>query len=384
MDFLFHTQFFHVILVTVLLWRIAMGSDKKTANKTLYFEILRIMAVFAVIFIHTGDTGYSLFTLRKFGSLDYWVDLAISIFSRFCVATFFAISGALLLPKNESLKKVWKRVLRMFIILVAVSLLYWFEFLHNNGGKFSLIAFFHKFYYDQTRYHLWFVYSYIAFLITLPVLRALAQNLEDKYFYYMIALEIFFKGIIPVLDYRLTVYEFPMNPNLIPSWMFEQIFFFPLVGYFLHNRLDAEQEKKYVLPLWIADIAAIAVSCYMTWFQTRLIGFGAEDPTPNFHFCFISVNCITLFVTARVLFKDGRLPAWLERVLKEVGSCVFGIYLFHMYFLRQPWIEGILRSLVDSGCDKMVAVHIEILCIFLVSLVPSWILKHIPYIRDLL
>ena len=359
-----------------------MELAKKSTNKTLYLEVLRIMAVFAVIFIHTGDLGYSLFTTRKFGSLDYWVDLAISIFSRFCVATFFAISGALLLNRIESLKKVWKRILRMFIVIVVVSLLYWFEFLHNNGGKFSFMAFFHKFYYDQTRYHLWFVYSYIAFLITLPILRTIAQNLETKYFYYMIALEIFFRGIIPVLDYKLTIYEFPINTNLIPSWMFEQTFFFPLVGYFLHNRLSIEQEKKYVLPLWAANITAIAVCCYMTWFQTRIIGFSAEDPTPNFHFCFISVNCITLFVTARVLFQDGKLPPILERGLKTVGSCVFGIYLFHMYFLRQPWIESIHTNIVSTGCDKMVAAHIWILCIFLVSLVPSWILKQIPIIRD--
>ncbi len=359
-----------------------MATAIQKANKTLYFEVLRIMAVFAVIFIHTGDTGYSLYTTRKFGSLDYWVGLVLSIFSRFCVATFFAISGALLLNKNEPLKKVWKRVFRMFVVLVVISLLYWFEFLHNNGGKFSFMAFFHKFYYDQTRYHLWFIYSYIAFLITLPFLRAVAQNLETKLFYYLIALEIFFRGIIPVLDYRFTVYEFPMNPNLIPSWMFEQIFFFPLVGYFLHNRLDIEKAKKFVLPLWIADIAAIAVSCYMTWFQTRLIGFDVEDPVPNFHFCFISVNCITLFVTARVLFQDGKLPSWLEACIKTVGSCVFGIYLFHMYFLRQPWIEGILTSLVSTGCDKMIAVHIQILCIFLASLVPSWILKQIPIIKE--
>lgn len=360
-----------------------MELARSQKEKTLYFEVLRIMAVFAVIFIHTGDTGYSLFRVRPFGSLDYWVDLVFSLFSRFCVPAFFAISGALLLPKNEPLKKVWTRVLRMVLALLIVSLLYWFEFLSQNNSKFSLIAFLHKSYYDQTRYHLWFVYSYIAFLITLPLLRTLAQNLETKYFYYLIALQVLFVGIIPALDYRTTIYEFPLNPNAIPSWMFEQIFFYPLVGYFLHDRISLEKEKKWILPLWGANIAALATSAYMSWFQARLIGFANEDPTPNFHFTFISVNCITLFVTARVLFQNDKIPSPVKKVLFSIGECVFGIYLFHMYFLRQPWIENILRTIVNTGCDRMVAVHIQILCIFIASLVPSWVLKRIPYIKNI-
>ena len=353
-------------------------------EKTLYFEVLRIMAVFAVIFIHTGDFGYSLFAQRPFGSLDFWIDLVLSLCSRFCVAAFFAISGALLLPKNEPLEAVWKRVARMVVVLLVVSLLYWFEYLAQNGGKFSFITFFHKSYYDQTRYHLWFVYSYIAFLITLPFLRALAQNLETKYFYYLIGLQVLFVGIIPVLDYKTTIYEFPLNPEAIPSWMFAQIFFYPLTGYFLHNRLSIEQAKKWVLPLWAANIVSLAAAAYMTWFQRRMIGFANDDPTPNFHFVFISVNCITLFVTARVLFHNDKVPSWLKTVLFQVGESVFGIYLIHMYFLRQPWVEKIINTILATGCDRMVAVNIWVLCILLISLVPAWILKKIPVVRNFL
>ncbi len=356
----------------------------QTGKKTVYFEVLRILAVLAVIFIHTGDWGYSLFTQRTFGGTLYFVDLALSIFSRFCVPVFFAISGALLLHKNEPLKDVWKRVLRMILVLFLVSLLYWFEYLSQNNAKFKFMAFFHKAYYDQTRYHLWFLYSYIAFLITLPLLRALAQHLETKYFYYLIGLEILFDGIIPILDYRTTVGEFPLNHSAIPSWMFEQIFICPLIGYFLHRRMDRPTAKKLIFPLWVANLAGLAACCYMTWFKSRLTGFGGGEAPSSFHFCFAILNCVTLFLTARVLLGNASLPKGLETMLIACGSCVFGIYLFHMYFLRQPWIEAIWLNLTKTGVSPMIAVILMTLCIFFVSGAVTFVLKKIPLVRDLL
>ena len=353
-------------------------------KKTVYFEVLRVCAVLAVIFIHTGDGGYSLFTQRQFGSTLYFADLALSIFSRFCVPMFFAISGALLLHRDEPLRDVWKRVLRIVVVLFVISLLYWFEYLSQNHGAFSFRAFFHKTYYDQARYHLWYLYSYIAFLITLPVLRPLAKNLEDRTFLYMIALEILFDGIIPILDFRINVGEFPLNPNAIPSWMFEQIFFCPLIGYYLHRRLKYEHAKKALLPLWAANLLGLAACCYMTWFKSRIFGVRGDEAPADFHFCFAALNCITLFLTARVLLERAPLPSKAESFLTGLGGTVFGVYLFHMYFLRRPWIEAIWFGLTRMGVSPMLAVTVEVLAIFAVSCIPAFILKQIPGIRKFL
>ena len=47
-------------------------------------------------------------------------------------------------------------------------------------------------------------------------------------------------------------------------------------------------------------------------------------------------------------------------------------------------LEKIITTILATGCDRMVAVNIWVLCILLISLVPAWILKKIPVIRDFL
>ncbi len=94
-------------------------SEKK--DKKIHLEILRIIACFFVIFIHTGKTGYVLFIEREIGSLEFWIYEFISVFSNFAVPIFFMISGAIMLGREEeSLKKLWKnRILKIFIALVV-------------------------------------------------------------------------------------------------------------------------------------------------------------------------------------------------------------------------------------------------------------------------
>ena len=45
-------------------------------------ELIRIIACFFVIFNHTGENGFFLFSLQNRGSVPFWMDLMISICPR--------------------------------------------------------------------------------------------------------------------------------------------------------------------------------------------------------------------------------------------------------------------------------------------------------------
>ncbi|MGN1235339.1 MAG: acyltransferase family protein, partial [Christensenellaceae bacterium] len=93
---------------------------KPKPEKHLYLEILRVFAIFGVIFNHTYDKGYFLFATRPIGSFPFWVEMALSIGCKCSVPIFFAISGALLLGKDEPLSVIWRRrILRMAILLLV-------------------------------------------------------------------------------------------------------------------------------------------------------------------------------------------------------------------------------------------------------------------------
>lgn len=94
-------------------------------QKKIYIECMRIIAIFFVIFNHMLEKGFFLFSMYPQKSVQYWFYMMIAVFCKFSVPLFFAISGALLIGKEESIKELYKkRVLKMVIVLVLFSLLY--------------------------------------------------------------------------------------------------------------------------------------------------------------------------------------------------------------------------------------------------------------------
>lgn len=69
-------------------------------SKRLDIELMRIVATFFVIFNHTGDKGFFLFSLYDAHSIQYWIYLFISVFCKFSVPLFFMIAGSLLLNRG--------------------------------------------------------------------------------------------------------------------------------------------------------------------------------------------------------------------------------------------------------------------------------------------
>src|SRR3712207_4156595 len=103
------------------------STNKK--NKILYLEFLRGLAIFFVIFNHTGSLGFSLFSTFKPASANFFISLMVAIFCKFSVPVFFAISGALSLGKEpEPLGRLWtKKILKFLLILFIISLIYYIE-----------------------------------------------------------------------------------------------------------------------------------------------------------------------------------------------------------------------------------------------------------------
>lgn len=59
-------------------------------RRNLDIELIRIIACFFVIFNHTGENGFFLFSLQNRGSVPFWMDLMISILQ---IATFCGQQG---------------------------------------------------------------------------------------------------------------------------------------------------------------------------------------------------------------------------------------------------------------------------------------------------
>ena len=231
-------------------------------KKEVYLEILRIIAICFVIFNHTGLNGYWLFTQRTPGTLSFYIYLFLSLFCKFAVPLFMAISGAVLLGrKDEPVKKNAQRIFRIVIVLVVYSFIYYLQSIYLGECTFSWKDYVVNLIAGNISAHLWYLYLYLAFLISLPILRRLAQNLDDKLFAYMIILAVVFNGVIPCFEYAL---GFTLNANVKVTWIGTNIVLCPCVGYYLHTMWDHARIKKVLLIIWIVNLLALIAEEILT------------------------------------------------------------------------------------------------------------------------
>lgn len=351
-------------------------------EKKIYLEIMRILAALSVIFNHTGTSGFFLYARYAAGSARFWSYLFCSVFCKFSVPLFFSISGALLIPKyDESIADLWKkRILKMFCVLAAVSVLYGIVLPALVGNFiYSPLEFVAAFFQASVKGHLWYLYSYIAFLMCLPFLRAMCRNLENQHFKYLIGISIVINSL-PIVEYFFFGNSFKFYRSVFPTWMNANIVLYPLIGYYMEERIDIHETKKWLLPLWGVNLFLILLSGYATMVQGIETGSFNEDISQTFYNNFVLVNEMAIYLTIKYALTRIRLSPRMTAILKTVGECTFGIYLLHVAVMRIVY-PGILQRFNNF---LMIGIWIYTLEIAAISFAATYVLRKIPGIRMLL
>lgn len=355
-------------------------------EKSLHFELMRLTAIFFVVFTHTGDHGFFLFAQYPDTHMLFWVYLFVSIFGSFAVPLFFAVSGALMLNRpQEPMKQLWtKRVLRYAILLVSVCFLYYlqangFDPREINPKEFIIIL-----YSYCSGSITWFLYSYLAYLILLPILRVLAQNLKNEHFYYLFAIALFYQGIIPVLEYVAFQGNQTLNPFFTVGWIAENIVLYPLLGYFLEHRLQGNISKKGMAILWAANVLTILLCCAMTVYRGRIMGEYSENTSEYFFSSFVLLNCAAMYLLLLRAGKKAALPRRLKKLIFSAGQCTLGIYAFHFFLMELPVSQQLRITLVSTGMNGMLASVLFCLYTILVCWGMTCLLRKIPFVKKIL
>lgn len=348
-----------------------------TAHRKQYFDLMRILAIFFVIWNHTGKTGFALFTIQDPGSVRYWVYCMASVFCTFAVPLFFMISGALILPKT-SVKDVWlKRIPKMTLILVGFSLAYYIlaatqgditKYATLNNGLGQLIdgvpagssigqteelldlpgigLFVTVLWSGTWNFSFWFLYAYIAFLISAPLLRTLAEHMRNRHFLYLFLIYLVFKAVVPVINWTVFGGKYTLNTNFSLSWLSADILIYPLAGYFLEHRFDmrmVKKEQRWFLPaMWGTVLLCLALATALTWHKSVVTGYWNEGACQTFHRIFNLIVAGTVYLTVKSWFVDENgyylvSEGWKGTLLKSAGACTFGIYLLHVAVLKHDY-----------------------------------------------
>ena len=207
-------------------------------DKKIYLELLRVIACFFVIVNHTANGITCVF----FEGPNYFFASMMLCMSRIAVPIFLMISGAVLIPKEESIEAQIKRLVHMMLVFIGASLIYYLKYIGEMNGSFSVRDFFYIIYTGNVTNAFWYMYLYFALLIMLPILRIIAKGIVNNNLYkiYFVIWVIFF-SIIPALCKQFEIVEYTSDFNL--SLLSGYVVYF-IAGYIIDSHLNRKNIRK--------------------------------------------------------------------------------------------------------------------------------------------
>lgn len=356
---------------------------ENASNRHVYLDVLRIIATFSVIFTHTSTKGFFLFSCYSSHSFHFWLYMSLTVLSRYSVPLFFMISGTLLLGRtDESIGKLWKdRILKILCSLFFFSVFYYIDDMIKAGQQCQWNEFLIKLYTGKTKYHLWYLYSYIAYLICLPFLRSMSKGLNAVLFRYLVVIVVVILGIIPVLQYLLGQDSVTISGQIIPGWLGNTYILYPCLGYYLGNDNNSEKPIISIPTAWVASFIGVAISCYLTYYKAQITGVLEQSQSQVFFDSFVVFECIAIFISVKKAISKCRLPVWVIKVIYTVGKSTFGVYLIHAFVIGLPVMGKLLNTLLSLGMNDMLAVLLYCMIVLIVGSALTIIVSKIPILK---
>ena len=138
------------------------------SERNISFDLIRILAIFLVMYNHRET--YIFYHHVPHMGLRYILSMCGAAFCKCGPPLFFMVSGALILHKKESFRRIFQhRILRILIVMVILSIL--IVTLIPDSDSFL------KTFFSGLN---WYLYAYIGYLLMLPFLRILVNHMTRK------------------------------------------------------------------------------------------------------------------------------------------------------------------------------------------------------------
>ena len=198
--------------------------------------------------------------------------------------------------------------------------------------------------------HLWYLYAYISFLLSVPILRQMVKGTTIKNALYFIILSIASFAVGSILP---DTFKYPV-------WITVNILVYPIVGYLVDLFVDVKRiNRKHLIIMWLVLLFSILIDVILEGIFLRISpGNTSERFMQNF--------CIIL-----------------KRVITKIAECVFGIYLLHIIIIAKIPFFCKFFIAIEKIFPNQVGVFIVCALTFIVTAIIVWLLRHIPVCRKL-
>lgn len=343
-----------------------MLMEKKLSDRQIELDVIKAVAIIAVVLVHTTSLSYSYFPRNGIG----WSSLlVIDQLTRFCVPVFVALSGYGLGIKNMDIGRDYRQFFRRRVVKLLPWYLFWSGIIYfyiRLGDEWNHVEHFPLWkiiFMGKADYHLYFVPMIVSLYLLFPILAFLVGKIGWK-------IVVLF-GLLQAALYVFTSLEAEKIISLNFAWGDQQqylffgswIFYFAL-GIYLNFLPGVLRKGRYIIKL----LAVIMVFGGLSWilFDTfRLVGEGA-DVIAATRFTRLPVMVFaTGFIMSSLIWRGF----WLKfpEIFVWLGERSFVIYLSHTIVIREV-----------LGVFKPQSV-IELLLFFAVSVMLSAVLAEVVY-----
>lgn len=318
------------------------------------FELIRVLAIFAVIGVHTvGILLPDGTALRQFSI--YFMGALFALGN----GLFFMMSGKFALRNTLREDKYGDFYFKKFVYLILPLLIYMFLYsvgdLWENTGSFA--GFFKKAVVDMTHNysygsHFWFMFSLVGFILLSPFIARSLEGLSKKGALILIGMGFAFNAV-----YAYTPY---FTGNTF-SWTYPYSMWttFFLMGGCFDKIVTTSLDKKIVVVLGVLGLAIILLKDYFFSYKQFIYDLAPSYP------CYV---IMVYFLLQQIDIKNEKI----QSVIRFVGKRTFGIYLIHFAVIKFFYSHIAFASSYISGVPYLLYVMVVI---FLISMVLSYLFE---------
>ena len=360
-------------------------------DEQISFYYLRIIATIAVMMAHIA--GWNWHNVNPNGhewlTFNFYQSLA-----RFTIPVFVMMSGALFLPREIDMKKIFsKNIVRMLTAFIFWTLVYTFFwdaifFVLGKEREFSIRTAIPQL--IEGHYHMWYVLMMVGLYLCLPIMKHIVSN--EKVMDYLLIIAFIFLFAVPQLLQMLM--DFGTEPigavanslkiaidNISLDYGVGYSFFF-ILGYKL-NTVDIS--KKQCRIIYALGLTGFALSVLLN----QLAAYVTGEACGTYYGTF-TVNMLAWGVAVFVWFKkhvnpiEGKTHKIIEneRVLaiaKKIAAYSFGAYLVHPLLLEI--LAGNTIGLHSLTFNPILSIPVITLLVFAISIMISGVINHIPILK---
>lgn len=293
-------------------------------NDIFYIHILRVLAMFAVVFFHIGVSHSFRFDIETKCILD--------VLLNFCVPIFLMVTGALFLgtDKKVTFDVHWKRVRRLVILTFVSALGYNLlasVLVEKNVGLHIICNALKMAITGDTLYcyHLWYLYMVCGLYMLIPIIKPYWEKSSDNERLILLCITLLFGIIIPggaKLCFGMEKINFWQGA----FFYFGGYLVYIVLGGYLHLHQISKKNAMILNSVAIVSFVLFAVLSVVLGEEkyTRLTGYNSIIT------CLLS---ICLFVNIRVIANDVYQNYKIRSIVLYFSSVSLWVYILHVAVL---------------------------------------------------